>query len=239
MMYVQDYDEMYPCNSWDAPPVGTTDTDSGDPNFPSAFNWMWKVMPYMKNRQILICPSDPNPKSGWTGYDNTPAPTSCDNAWGIPTPISYVANPQLVGYGGWENPNGCFGDGSFMPDWGLTPRSMASVPSPASTYMMGDSGRGNGMESFWINNVRAGNYTRVINASAPGGGSLAETPGSGQENATWIAHFNDLSIYRHQGGSNLTFADGHSKYKNGKQIFSGDDWSDQRHAPDGVIPREY
>src|SRR5438034_2820234 len=47
MMYTQDYDEMYPCNSWDTPPIGTTDTDSGDPKYPSAFNWMWKVMPYM------------------------------------------------------------------------------------------------------------------------------------------------------------------------------------------------
>src|SRR5205809_1542571 len=51
MMYVQDYDEMYPCNSWDTPPLGITDTDSRDPKFPAAFNWMWKVMPYMKNRQ--------------------------------------------------------------------------------------------------------------------------------------------------------------------------------------------
>jgi prepilin-type N-terminal cleavage/methylation domain-containing protein/prepilin-type processing-associated H-X9-DG protein len=244
MMYVQDYDEMYPCNSWDTPPVGTTDTDSHDPNFPTAFNWMWKVMPYMKNRQILVCPSDPTGGKDPTfmGYD-TANPASCDDAWGIPTPLSYVANPQVVGYGGWENPNGCFGDGSFMPDWGLTPSSMASIPSPASTYMMGDSGRNNGMEAWWINNTRAANYTHVINESAPGGGPSDDF----KTGTNWYDHLHDSSVYRHVNGSNLTFADGHSKFKNGNQVWSGDDGEDQikaadgtlLHSPDGVVKREY
>jgi len=181
MMYVQDYDEMYPCNSWDTPPLGTTETDSRDPKFPAAFNWMFKVQPYIKNRQILVCPSDANPKHWSTGYDNA-NPASCDDAWGIPTPISYVANPQLVGYGGWENPNGCFGDGSFMPDWGLTPRGLAGVPTPASTYLVGDAGRSNGMESWWINNTRAGNYMRIYGQSAPGGGAKVDTT-----DANWSA----------------------------------------------------
>src|SRR5256885_7804819 len=39
MQYVQDYDEMYPCNSWDTPPIGTADQDTRDPNFRSAINW--------------------------------------------------------------------------------------------------------------------------------------------------------------------------------------------------------
>lgn len=245
MMYVQDYDEMYPCNSWDTPPVGTTDTDVHDPNVPIAINWMFKLMPYMKNRQILTCPSDPNSKAD--PYRPTVVDPACDNAWGVPTPLSYAENRQLIGYGGWENgENGCFGEGSFIPDWGLAPASMASVPSPASTYLFGDTGRGNGMEAYWINNIRAANYMRIFRnddnsywRSAPGGGSLAETPGSGAENAHWIANFRNSAIYRHQMGSNLTFADGHAKFKNGNQIFSGDDWQDQRHAPDGVIVREY
>lgn len=233
VLYVQDYDEMFPCNSWDTPPIGTRDTDSGDPNYPAAFNWMWKVMPYIKNRQIFICPSDPNPKHWATGYDAA-NPASCDDAWGIPTPISYVSNPQLMGYGGWQNPNGCFGDGSFMPDWGLVPLGMAAVPSPASTYLIADSGRENGMEATWINNTRAANYTRIYNATAPSGGSLEDTA-----NATWASRLDNGGIYRHQLGTNITFADGHSKFRMGRSVTSGDDWEDQRHAPEGVIPREY
>src|SRR5437667_11863575 len=79
MQYVQDYDEMYPCNSWDTPAIGTSDNDTRDPKFRSAMQWLWRMMPYMKNRQILVCASDPNPKSFWAyGLDG-----SCDDGWGI------------------------------------------------------------------------------------------------------------------------------------------------------------
>src|SRR5947208_10969275 len=50
MQYVQDYDEMYVCMSWDTPPLGVTDTDSHNPNFPCAVNWAFKIQPYMKNK---------------------------------------------------------------------------------------------------------------------------------------------------------------------------------------------
>ncbi len=231
MQYVQDYDEMYPCNSWDCPPLGTTDTDSHNPNFPAAINWMFKVKPYVKNRQILVCPSDPDPKNGWSGWDNNPNPT-CDDAWGIPTPISYASSSDLLGYGGYQNSNGCLGDGSFIPDWGFAPKSMASVPTPASTYMLADYGRET-MEEYWVNNLKAANYTRVYNTSAPGGGTTADT----QE--PWASNRKNPSVYRHQMGSNITYADGHSKWRNGNQITSGDDWEDGRHAPEGILIREY
>src|SRR2546429_8509984 len=45
MMYVQDYDEMYPCNSWDTPYIGTADNESGTANFPTAVQWPWRIMP--------------------------------------------------------------------------------------------------------------------------------------------------------------------------------------------------
>jgi prepilin-type N-terminal cleavage/methylation domain-containing protein/prepilin-type processing-associated H-X9-DG protein len=232
IMYVQDYDEMYPCNNWDTPPLGITDTDSKDPKYPAAVTWMWHIMPYIKNRQVLICPSDPDPKNGWSGYDNA-NPANCNDAWGIPTRISYAASDEMFGYGGYQNPNGCFGDGSFIPDWGMAPRSMAAVPSPASTYMIADYGR-ELIESNWINNLKAANYTRVFNASAPAGGVTADA-----SNATWRSRIPQSNIYRHQMGSNIIFGDGHAKFKNGRQIFAGDDWEDGFHAPEGNIPREY
>src|SRR5436309_10199488 len=39
MMYTQDYDEMYPCNNWDTPPIGITDTDSHSASYPAAVTW--------------------------------------------------------------------------------------------------------------------------------------------------------------------------------------------------------
>jgi len=84
MIYVNDYDDEVVCNSGDTPAIPTTDTDSGSSNYRSVSQWVWRIMPYLKNRGVFVCPSDPNPKSGWSGYDNNPNPT-CNDAWGIPS----------------------------------------------------------------------------------------------------------------------------------------------------------
>ncbi len=232
MMYAQDYDEMYPCNSWDTPPLDATSYDARVPRYKTAMHWLFRVQPYIKNKQIFVCPSDPNPKDGWHCYDNTPVNDSCDTAWGIPTPISYAPNNLVIGYGGWENPNGCFGDGSFMPDWNMVPKTMAGIPTPASTYMIGDYGRCD-IEDYWVNNLRAANYTAVFNNSAPGGGRTQD------QTEPWASRRKLDSVYRHQHGTNISYADGHSKFRNGDQVYAGDDWSDMFHAPEGIIPREY
>src|ERR1700689_4477705 len=63
MMYVQDYDEVYPMESWDTPAIGNSENDLNSANYYSSVTWIWQVMPYIKNRGILVCPSDPNPKN--------------------------------------------------------------------------------------------------------------------------------------------------------------------------------
>jgi prepilin-type N-terminal cleavage/methylation domain-containing protein len=234
MMYVQDYDEMYPCNSWDTPPINTADNDTGNAGFLSATQWVWRIMPYIKNKQIFVCPSDPNSKSGWTGYDTTPG---CDGAWGVPTPISYGHNQHLFGYGGAPAIGQC-GPGPCCfgppPDWAVSyqPQSLAAVPSPASTYMLGDYARGY-METWWVNNLRASNYTRVYNESAPGGGATADNT------EPWRTRRLLPNVSRHQLGSCMTFADGHSKWRSGHAITSGEDWMDGRTAPEGLFIRQY
>lgn len=239
MMYVQDYDEMYPCNSWDTPAIGTADNDSGRANYLTAVQWPWRIMPYIKNKQIFVCPSDPaRGKNGWRGYESGIGESGCDTAWGIPTPISYGHNQHLFGYGGAPaidqcGPGPCCFGGA--PDWAVfyQPQSLAAVPSPASTYMIGDYGRGF-MESWWINNLRASAYTDRYNQSAPGGGATADT-----SNATWAARFAQDNVHRHQLGSNITFADGHAKWRPGHAITSGEDWMDGRRATEGLFVRDY
>jgi prepilin-type N-terminal cleavage/methylation domain-containing protein len=97
MMYVQDYDETYPSNSWDGTPVGASDTEWGaaGANQKVFTRWPLTVMPYIKNKGVFVCPSDPAlGKSGWTGYSRDPG------CWGIPMPISYGHNQMVFGYGG-------------------------------------------------------------------------------------------------------------------------------------------
>jgi prepilin-type N-terminal cleavage/methylation domain-containing protein len=237
MMYVQDYDEMYPCNSWDTPFIPTTDHDSRSATYPSATQWIWRIMPYIKNKGVFVCPSDPGQgKNGWTGYW-APANPTCDDAWGVPTPISLGHNQHLFGYGGAETIGqagpgpACFGG---APDWAVfyQPKSMAAVPSPASTYMIGDYGRGY-METWWVNNLRASNYTRVYNESAPGGGATADNT------EPWKSRRLLPNVSRHQLGSVLTYADGHTKWRSGHAITSGEDWQDGRTASEGLFIREY
>jgi prepilin-type N-terminal cleavage/methylation domain-containing protein/prepilin-type processing-associated H-X9-DG protein len=237
MMYLQDYDEMYVCNSWDTPPLGVGGHDSPEgPNYLSGTQWPWRIMPYLKNKQIFVCPSDPaQGLNGWRGYQATG--TGCDTAWGVPTPISYGHNQHLFGYGaaqtiGQTGPGpSCFG---AAPDWAVIypPFSLAAVPSPASTYMLGDYGRGY-METWWINNLRASAYTDRYNTSAPGGGATADNT------APWSVNRLQSHVHRHQSGSNITYADGHSKWRNGMAVTSGEDWMDGRRATEGLFVREY
>jgi len=229
MMYVQDYDEMFPCNSWDGAPIVPADTEWGPKGASQKVFTAWphSVMPYIKNRGVFVCASDPSAgKSGWTGYSPTPG------CWGIPFPISVGHNQMIFGYGG-ANRTGCDGSAANT-DWVVAtpPSSMASVPSPASTYLIADYGRGY-METWWVNNLRAANYTRVYNASAPGGGATRDNT------EPWKSRFKMENSRRHQGGQNITYADGHSKWQRGENIYSGEDWQDGRKAPEGLFKREY
>src|SRR5262249_50337883 len=72
MQYVQDYDETYPMNEWNGSTIGVADNDTRSGNYFSLVTWMWQIMPYTKNRQIFVCPSDTNPKHWSTGYDADP-----------------------------------------------------------------------------------------------------------------------------------------------------------------------
>jgi len=61
----------------------------------------------------------------------------------------------------------------------------------------------------------------------------------GGAEATWKARIQNQSVFRHSGGQNITFADGHSKYRKYGQITSGNDWMDGVHASEGTELREY
>lgn len=240
MMYVQDYDEDYPTNYWGLQPIGVSDNDTGSPNYYTSITWLWEIYPYIKNRQIFACPSDPTSKSdGWKGYDantyNLTYDGACNNdGWGVPTPISYAASIYLISYIVPTAPDQCFGGDPGLASWGmLGPTSLASVPSPSSTYLIADYGRED-METWWVNNLRAANYTAVYNASAPGGGA------SQDNKEPWHTRLqSDASIFRHQFGQNIVFGDGHTKWRRGQAITSGVLGYDGFVSSEGLCKRDY
>ena len=249
MMYVQDYDETYPCNNYDVGPIGVADNDVGLASYNSTLTWLWGVYPYVKNRQIFVCASDPNPKAGESGYDIDPCDyTSCCNGnggWGYPTPISYGFNSQVIGYG--QNGVGLLCNGPDVPgnrpsEWGAGPQSLASVPTPANTYMFADCGE-TVLEDPHVNDMRAANYSRIFGVKAPRHGYQADA-----HNAAWQAALQNSGIFRHQLGQNISYADGHSKFRTHNQIWSGNPWDDSATptgnvgdfvSPEGICAREY
>jgi prepilin-type N-terminal cleavage/methylation domain-containing protein/prepilin-type processing-associated H-X9-DG protein len=71
MMYVQDYDELYPYTEWSQKIMITPAT------WRAGLKPGWLLEPYHKNGQIWRCPSDP----GAPGPVLTPANTPCTKPW--------------------------------------------------------------------------------------------------------------------------------------------------------------
>ncbi|MGD9518209.1 MAG: DUF1559 domain-containing protein [Armatimonadota bacterium] len=56
-MYSQDYDELLPC--WAVGAIGNNDNGPAQ----GAYTWDTQLMPYMRNREILLCPDSPYGKT--------------------------------------------------------------------------------------------------------------------------------------------------------------------------------
>ena len=98
LMYVQDYDERCPMH--------VTATNAS----PTWVYWPEVLQPYLKNAQILVCPSDQSPYS-----------------------LSSFSGTILTSYGyNWNN----LGSGNASTPWG---RAVGAVSKPAETLMFVDS----------------------------------------------------------------------------------------------------
>ncbi len=148
MQYTQDYDESLPLTTYPMPSNSWTDT----------------VQPYIKNRQMLRCPSDTS--TTWTSPTN-------------PRRSSYFLNAWMAG----ANSYG----------------TLAAIQSPASVIYLAESAENIDRDHFhpfyW--------------------GSPAERTSGFMQNMTWDAAKNEtkeLALYRHQGGFNVSYCDGHAKW---------------------------
>ena len=150
-MYCQDYDERNPTDRLQI--VGATAMSGGISMLPGCnqnyyLPWFEAIMPYVKNYQLLKCPSDSFANCGWKGVKSVLNPTGG-------TPI------HSYGYNGQFN---------------QLAEAAETQPSQAMQIM---------------------DNTRNIDAN-----------------------YNDLGCYyddpRHNGGWNLGYADGHSKWTNGQ-----------------------
>lgn len=196
MMYSQDYDEILPETGWQGPcsPAGEPPQGATDNFFSGVYAFPLAIQPYVKNYNILVCPSDPD-KGGWgkTGslcYENQlllmGVPGSyvgmrnVANAMTKTLPLSYAGNyflsnayatPTLPGING----------GKMRP--------LASYAAPSNLIFVADVGsqvaNGNAFAGWYI---------------APGYGLTTSGVGRWEKGQ------------RHSGGRNWTFCDGHAKW---------------------------
>jgi len=109
MQYVQDYDEYYPTLRHD--------------DAPNPFPVYWRVLiyPYMKNRNVFQCPS--NPRKDQIAYGSGSTDPSEP-----PMYVSYAYSDRLGEPKGWNNGN-----------WGTGGLNMAAINEPANKIAVAES----------------------------------------------------------------------------------------------------
>jgi prepilin-type N-terminal cleavage/methylation domain-containing protein/prepilin-type processing-associated H-X9-DG protein len=177
MMYVQDYDEKYP------PSYLVTSQTPPDGVQWSGGAWFWQqiIYPYTKNDQLYICPS------------STPYP------FNGPYSQNYGASQGI--FIGYDTAVPAHPAGTPSPTL-----SMASVNSPAQTYMLMDSG---GYDPYPTSSggVLTSNGWRYLPGAYKNAGVACY---GGSPVPAYVADCQAEG--RHFDGLNMAFADGHVKW---------------------------
>jgi prepilin-type N-terminal cleavage/methylation domain-containing protein/prepilin-type processing-associated H-X9-DG protein len=180
MLYTQDYDERTPLNWWSDTPCAPNDTGGSSRGAqPIMFQ---RIQPYLKNKDVLVCPSDPMPTIG----DDGVAPNSgCD-----PFNDEHVDGGPIGGNVTFSYSSSDEAGGSGYPNLGLGEGiSLAGIDRPASMYLAFDSQRYFGTPEGNID-------------------SFGWMP---QDNDLQGTGINADFVDRHNGTVNCVFCDGHVK----------------------------
>ena len=196
MMYSQDYDEVLPETGWQGPcsPAGPPPQTANDNFFSGVYAFPLAIQPYVKNYNILACPSDPD-KGGWgkTGslcYENQLLLMNVPGAYvGIRNVANAMTKAFPLSYAGNYFLSEAYATPTLPGINGGKMRSSASYATPANLIFVADVG----------SQVAAGN--------AFGGWYI--TPGYGLT-ATGTGRWEKGQ--RHAGGRNWIFCDGHAKW---------------------------
>lgn len=116
LMYVQDYDDTFPINLY------LQFTPSG----PCVFSFYQALVPYQRNGDIMLCPSDGKRVSPALAFQLAGFPPICPPV--LPE-FSYTHNYGLIDFGV---------DNNLFPNTGRAVKSLAQVEYPVETVMIYD-----------------------------------------------------------------------------------------------------
>jgi prepilin-type N-terminal cleavage/methylation domain-containing protein/prepilin-type processing-associated H-X9-DG protein len=183
LQYVQDYDERYPAGGTFYYRVLAPGTP------PIAYTWDMTMQPYIKNYQILSCPSD-----------------SATPEVELPT-IGKVR--RSYAYANYIRSIPGTGSASPLPD--NPGRTIAAVPAPSLTVLLGERiGKyGDGSNPLQTDSwSRFSTMAHLRVTAAEGGKNFYNEVGDNVNTAKQVP---DGTGGRHMGTSNLLYADGHVK----------------------------
>jgi prepilin-type N-terminal cleavage/methylation domain-containing protein/prepilin-type processing-associated H-X9-DG protein len=187
--YTQDYDETYPLGRF------------GYSTPTSSFAYWYVVLePYVKNRQIFVCPT-----AGQIGTNN--------RGYGWNTRGTGTSQANVNGFGYWLS------DPPSASNWGTPsgegPLKLSQVTNAASTIQIADPASNN----WATNGYYVGSY---INAS---GLSYMPVLHGGQVGPFGGSTGDVLVAVAPGGGGNYLFADGHVKFMQASQTFCSNLWN--------------
>jgi prepilin-type N-terminal cleavage/methylation domain-containing protein/prepilin-type processing-associated H-X9-DG protein len=211
LMYVQDYDETFPHAAfWNQAQ-----------SFSTFYSWTSQrcIQPFIKNKGIYVCPSDPKRTQHDAAYYGLEADR-------VPASISYMANsisPQYTqdqsgSLFGVTNPRGLLTVGPAYNDTS-GPTALAAVPAPADIVMLID-GRDELYEGIWFcgeweNNEIDWCYSAIGDVVYSWMFPLYTT--LAQEGDRYYRGWR-----KHTAGANAVFADGHSRVVRAGDLYTED-----------------
>jgi prepilin-type N-terminal cleavage/methylation domain-containing protein/prepilin-type processing-associated H-X9-DG protein len=242
-MYTQDADEMYPQAYW-------YKNDAGDAA--GYMQWSGMIQPYMKNAGAFVCPSDPNRGLPPTNPPD-PAYSGAPNGLDAQVPrLSYTVNAALLPRKRRTiDPANCV--------------SLAAVDAPADTIMVAEFSNSPQCVNDTSNQTSTGfknKSHRSMNAVMLSGGGAWKGEAAGEFPPTVTAlyamtpqvarqafatcrapgygggapHIAYMQEDRHSGGSNYTYADGHSKWMKFEKTLdpSNYQWGKKMYSAQGI-----
>ncbi|MBQ0105205.1 MAG: DUF1559 domain-containing protein [Armatimonadetes bacterium] len=165
-------------------------TDLGDGNKYGYYFWTGKLFSYVKDWKVYYCPSH------WKTYDSTASDT-----------MGYSTTAQFYrAFGAGYSPNAHLLFSTAAP---TTPVKMSRVKSPSNIVALFDG------SYYWMNTTAIGSngqYGQYL----PGAGLCGITAASNVTGDT----LEDFNNGRHNGGINVTFADGHASYMKSEEFYN-------------------